>query len=266
MSEISFDKLHGLGNDYIYIDLDKYPIADIPTFARNYSNRRIGIGGDGVITYHKEPSGRYMMRIFNIDGSEGMMCGNAIRCVAKLLYERGLDRHNPMTIETRSGDKILDLTIEREEVTAARVDMGRPVVKEPDKEVLEIMGSYISVGNPHFVQFVFDDPDHYPLVEIGPRVERHDAFPDGVNFEVAQVIDPQYIKMRVWERGSGLTQACGTGATATAVAAIYHHLVEPRVTVRMPGGELVIEWSGDQRDSVFMTGPATYVYSGTLNV
>lgn len=266
MREIYFDKLHGLGNDYIYVNIDEYPIEDIPAFARKYCDRRFGIGGDGVITYHLDFSTHYMMRIFNIDGSEGMMCGNAIRCVAKLLYEQGLDWRNPMTIETQSGEKILDLTIEGDEVVATRVDMGCPVVLEGQKEVQGIEGSYISVGNPHFVQFIQGDPDDYPLAKKGPKVEQDKAFPDGVNFEVAQVVSPQHIKMRVWERGSGLTQACGTGATATAVAAIYHHLSEHRVTVEMPGGELVIEWSGNPYDSVFMTGPATYVYSGKIIV
>lgn len=266
MSQIIFDKLHGLGNDYIYIDLDKYPLADIAQFARQYSDRRKGIGGDGVITYHRQPSGHYMMRIFNLDGSEGLMCGNAIRCVAKLLYERGLDRSNPMTIETQSGDKILVLTIEGEEVTAARVDMGLPRVLEVGKRVQGIEGSYISVGNPHFIHFIESDPDDYPLAEIGPKVEHDAAFPDGVNYEVAMIQDPNTIKMRVWERGSGLTQACGTGATATAVAAINLGLVAHKVKVEMPGGSLVIEWSGKESDPVYMTGPATYVYQGIVTI
>lgn len=266
MNQITFDKLHGLGNDYIYIDLDKYPLADIAQFARQYSDRRKGIGGDGVITYNREPSGHYKMRIFNLDGSEGLMCGNAIRCVAKLLYERELDRSNPMTIETQSGDKILALTIEGGKVLAARVDMGLPRLLEAGKEVQGIEGSYVSVGNPHFVHFIESDPDDYPLADIGPRIEHDPAFPDGVNYEVAQIKDPHTIKMRVWERGSGLTQACGTGATATAVAAIALGLVAHKVQVEMPGGALIIEWSGKESDPVYMTGPATYVYQGIVTI
>lgn len=264
--EIVFDKLHGLGNDYIYVDLDRFPIEDLEGFAEKYSHRRMGIGGDGVITYNKEASGNYLMRIFNLDGSEGLMCGNAIRCVAKLLYERGLCQSNPMTINSRSGEKILALTIEGDEVTHARVDMGLPKVLERSKQVDEVEGVSVSVGNPHFINFITQEPDDYPLDTIGPRIEKHVAFPDGVNYEIAQVIDCHTIKMRVWERGSGLTMACGTGATATAVAAIHRGLADSPVTVMMPGGDLTIDWSGNEADSVFMTGPATYVFQGKVMI
>lgn len=264
--EVIFDKLHGLGNDYIYIDLDRYPIEDLEAFAIKYSDRRCGIGGDGIITYNKEPDGMYLMRILNIDGSEGMMCGNAIRCVAKLLYERGLCKDNPMAINTRSGVKILALTIEGDEVTHARVDMGKPVVLDEAMGVDEIVGTSVSVGNPHYVHFIDTDPDEYALDTVGPRVEKHEAFPEGVNYEVARVLDNHTIKMRVWERGSGLTMACGTGATATAVVAIRSGLVESSVRVMMPGGDLTIDWSGSEQDSVFMTGSATYVFQGKINI
>lgn len=264
--EVIFDKLHGLGNDYIYVDLDRFPIVDLEGFARKFSHRRTGIGGDGVITYNREASGNYLMRIFNLDGSEGLMCGNAIRCVAKLLYERGLCQANPMTINTRSGEKVLMLTIEGNEVTHARVDMGLPQVLESSKQVDEVEGVSVSVGNPHLVHFLTQDPDEYPLDTIGPRVEKHAAFPDGVNYEVAEVLDRYTIKMRVWERGSGLTMACGTGATATAVAAIHRGLADSPVKVMMPGGDLTIDWSGDESESVFMTGPATYVFQGKVMI
>ncbi|MDO5016841.1 MAG: diaminopimelate epimerase [Porphyromonas sp.] len=266
MMEVVFDKLHGLGNDYIYVDLDRYAIDDLPAFARKVSDRRFGIGGDGVITYNKEHTGHYLMRIFNIDGSEGLMCGNAIRCVAKLLYERGMCTDNPMTINTRSGEKILALTVEEGQVTAARVDMGVPTVIDTAMPVGDLQGTSVSTGNPHFVRFISNDPDDYPLQVEGPQVERHPVFPDGVNYEVAQIIDRSTIKMRVWERGSGLTLACGTGATATAVAAIAQQLADSPVRVMMPGGDLSIEWSGDPADSAFMTGPATYVFQGKIMI
>lgn len=266
MMEVIFDKLHGLGNDYIYVDLDRFPIADLEGFARRFSDRRLGVGGDGVITYNREASGIYLMRIFNLDGSEGMMCGNAIRCVAKLLYERGLCNSNPMTINTRSGEKILMLTIEDNQVTHARVDMGCPKVLEDSKQVDEVEGVSVSVGNPHFVHFMESSPEEYPLDSIGPRIEKHEAFSDGVNYEIAQVLDRNSIRMRVWERGSGLTMACGTGATATAVAAIRRGLVDSPVKVMMPGGDLTIDWSGDERDSAFMTGSATYVFQGKVMI
>lgn len=265
MREIQFDKMHGLGNDYIYIDLDRFPIEDLEAFAVKYSHRRFGIGGDGIITYNREPSGLYKMRIFNLDGSEGMMCGNAIRCVAKLLYERGLCRENPMRIDTRSGVKILELTIEGEVVTRVRVDMGVPKVGE-EQEVMQTMGCTIDVGNPHFVHFIQSDPDDYPLERVGPQMETHSAFSDGINYEVVQVKDRRTIKMRVWERGSGLTWACGTGATATAIAALHQGLVDSPVTIEMPGGDLEIEWGGGEAESAFMTGSATHVFKGILEL
>lgn len=264
--EVIFDKLHGLGNDYIYIDLDRYPLPDISAFAREFSNRRTGIGGDGVITYNKEASGHYLMRIFNLDGSEGLMCGNAIRCVGKLLYEKGLCRENRMTINTKSGTKILQLNIEQETVVSAQVDMGQPTIIASDREVMQVRGTQVSVGNPHFVHFIDEDLYSYPLQTIGPQIEHNEAFPEGINYEIARVLNRHTIEMRVWERGSGLTQACGTGATATAVAAIACGLADSPVSVQMPGGELTIDWGGTPEQSAFMTGPATYVYQGKVKI
>lgn len=264
--EITFDKLHGLGNDYIYINLDEHPLQDIPEFAKTYSPRRIGIGGDGVVTYNREPSGNYLMRIFNQDGSEGMMCGNAIRCVAKLLYERGLCRKNPMTINTQSGEKVLSLVISNGIVTDAKVDMGCPKIYDPHKTIDDIEGVWVSIGNPHFVHFIETDPNDYPLETIGPKIEHSPIFEGGINYEVARITDKHNIEMRVWERGSGLTMACGTGATATGVAAIRLGIVDSPVKVSMPGGSLVIDWGGSETLSAFMTGPATYVFQGKVNV
>ncbi len=267
--KIHFTKMHGIGNDYIYVDLDRYPIADLPAFAIKASDRHFGIGGDGVVTYNKENEDLYRMRIFNTDGSEGLMCGNAIRCVAKLVYESGLLRHNPLRILTASGIKTLELTIdEGGRMTLARVDMGKPVIETGQFEVripeAAYTGTKVSMGNPHFVTFIDSDPTDYPLDLLGPKVERHEAFPNRVNFEIVKVLGSHTIKMRVYERGSGLTLACGTGACASAVAAIRCGLAKSPVTVRMPGGDLEIEWDGDENHSVFMTGPAEISFTGEV--
>lgn len=267
--KIHFTKMHGIGNDYVYVDLDRYPIADLPAFAVKYSDRHFGIGGDGVVTYNKESDDLYRMRIFNTDGSEGMMCGNAIRCVAKLIYENGLLHQNPLKIVTASGVKTLELTVdEKDRMTLARVDMGHPVVEEETFEVAipeaTYTGTKVSMGNPHFVTFIGTDPMEYPLDVLGPKVENHLLFPNRVNFEIVQILDKHTIKMRVYERGSGLTLACGTGACASTVAAIRHGLAESPVTVRMPGGDLKIEWDSSENSSVFMTGPAEIAFIGEV--
>lgn len=269
MKEIVFHKMHGLGNDYIYINLDEFPINDLEAFARKYSDRRFGIGGDGVITYQKSNIGDYRMRVFNLDGSEALMCGNAIRCVAKLLYENNLCRKDEIKIDTLSGQKVLQLTIENGKVVNVRVDMNPPRVMDTHKsiEVADelISGVQVDVGNPHLVHFIQIDPDQYALDIIGPKVEHHQAFEDGINYEIVEVITPNHVKMRVWERGSGLTFACGTGATAIAVAGIATKLLESPVRVAMPGGDLTIEWDGNETSSAFMIGGATLVYKGIIS-
>lgn len=268
MSEIRFHKMHGLGNDYIYINLDNYPIRDLPSFARKYSDRRFGIGGDGVITYQKSDQGDYRMRVFNLDGSEALMCGNAIRCVAKLLYETALCQRDEIRIDTLSGQKVLQLTIQNNHVVGVRVDMNPPRVVDATKEIevegSAIQGVQVDVGNPHYVHFVEIDPDDYPLDTIGPLVEHHPEFEGGINYEVVRVLTPHQVKMRVWERGSGLTWACGTGATAIAVAGIATKRLESPVTVAMPGGDLTIEWDGNEASSAYMIGGATLVYEGVV--
>lgn len=265
---IRFTKMHGLGNDYIYINTDAYPIADLPRFAQVFSDRHTGIGGDGVVTYSKEPNGMYRMRIFNADGSEGMMCGNAIRCVAKLLYEGALDPKERISIITASGIKHLDLTLQGDVVTGVRVDMNPPtIVREGLKVTIPertFEGTEVSMGNPHFVTFTNEDIPSYPLDVQGPKVEQHELFPGRINFEIARVLSPSTLQMRVYERGSGLTMACGTGACATAVAGIYLGLVQSPVTVSMPGGDLLIEWAGTEEDTVYMTGPAEVAFVGEV--
>lgn len=266
--KIRFTKMHGLGNDYIYINTDAYPIADLPTFTVKYSDRHFGIGGDGIVTYSREEEGLYRMRIFNIDGSEGLMCGNAIRCVAKLLYEGGLCPSDRIDIVTASGVKHLLLTIEDEKVTGVRVDMNPPAIVRSDLMVslpeAAYTGTEVSMGNPHFVAFIEDDIPTYPLDHMGPQVEQHQLFPERINFEIAKVIAPSVIQMRVYERGSGLTLACGTGACAAAVAGIYTGRVQSPVTVQMPGGDLLIEWSGREEEPVYMTGPAEIAFEGEV--
>lgn len=267
--EIIFHKMHGLGNDYIYINLDQYPIDDLEKFARVYSDRRFGVGGDGVITYQKDNSADYLMRVFNLDGSEALMCGNAIRCVAKLLYESGLCKKNTIRINTLSGIKELSLTVDGVTVTDVRVDMNPPHVTNNYKIIylddMSVVGVQVDVGNPHFINFIDDDPDDYPLSEIGPKVENHKDFAEGINYEVVQVFNPHHVKMRVWERGSGLTFACGTGATAIAVAGIATKRLESPVKVSMPGGDLTIEWDGRESSPAYMIGGATLVYEGRIN-
>lgn len=266
--KIRFTKMHGIGNDYIYINTDAYPVGDLPAFARRYSDRHTGIGGDGVVTYSKESDGTYRMRIFNIDGSEGMMCGNAIRCVAKLLYEGELCPQTEMDIRTASGVKHLVLTVQEGVVTGVRVDMNPPRILRQELEVRtsseRYVGTEVSMGNPHYVTFVEQDIPTYPLETAGPQVERHELFPDRINFEIARVIDRSTILMRVYERGSGLTLACGTGACATAVAAIHTHRAESPVTIQMPGGDLLIEWAGEESEPVYMTGPAEIAFEGEV--
>lgn len=267
--------MHGLGNDYIYINTDLYPIPDLPSFSLKYSDRRTGIGGDGVVTYSFDKEAQcYRMRIFNIDGSEGLMCGNAIRCVAKLLYERGFVHEEVIDIVTGSGVKTIWMTIDRgtNKVTHARVDMSAPKLLSPSLDVVSESGSsyegvHVSMGNPHFVTFLETPVASFPLESEGSMVESHPTFlPDRVNFEIAHVLSPKEIQMRVYERGSGITQACGTGACGTAVAAIHRNLVTSPVDVHMPGGTLTIEWDGDFGSPVYMTGPATHVFEGSLEI
>jgi diaminopimelate epimerase len=257
--------MEALGNDYIYIDRDLYPTLDYPALSRTYSDRHTGIGGDGIVTYARGNDGTYEMRIYNKDGSEAEMCGNAIRCVAKLLYEEGLCRKDPMPIRTAAGVKELDLFISKKHrVRSARVMMGVPQVAEQPIVVEEQSGSVVDVGNPHFVLLSDSPIADFPLDVIGPRLEESATFPEGTNVEVIRPLDRQTLEMRVWERGSGLTRACGTGACASAALAIRQGLVDTTVTVQMPGGELVIDWTGEADEPIYMTGPARRVFEGTL--
>ena len=274
--------MHGIGNDYIYFNAFDQEIPDPSALAVKLSDRRFGIGGDGVILIAPSEVADARMIMFNEDGSEGKMCGNGIRCVAKYIYDYALvpEEQTTVTIETLSGIKTIELTVEDGEAVAARVDMGAAVLDPADIPVAFDGGSMIaqpldvdgteytvtavSMGNPHCVTFV-DDVDGIEIEKIGPRFENHPAFPDKVNTEFVRAIDEHTVQMRVWERGSGETWACGTGACAAAVAACLNGYCNKGedITVHLRGGDLVINYTDD---TVIMTGPATTVFEGSVEV
>ena len=282
MKKLRFTKMHGISNDYVYISTFDQPEEDWEQLAIRLSDRRTGIGGDGIILVCPSDVADAKMRIFNADGSEGMMCGNGIRCVGKFVYDKGLvpaDK-TTVTIDTLSGVKTLELTVRDGKVQSARVDMGAailtpaeiPVVFDKERmidEPLTVDGkewrvTAVSMGNPHCVTFV-DDVDGLSLEKIGPRFEHHPAFPERVNTEFVKVIDDHTLQMRVWERGSGETWACGTGACATAVAACLNGYCQKGedITVRLRGGDLVINYTDE---TVIMTGPASTVFEGEVEI
>ena len=260
--KIKFTKMHGAGNDYIYVDTTNYPIAAPEKKAIEWSKFHTGIGSDGLILIGNSDKADFSMRIFNADGSEAMMCGNGSRCVGKYVYEYGLTDKTEITLDTLSGIKILKLHVEGKTVTAVTVDMGSPLetgeVHFEDK--YPFRSTRVSMGNPHLVTFV-DDITQINLPEIGPKLENHHLFPDRTNVEFAQIVCKDTIRMRVWERGSGITQACGTGACATAVAAFINELTGRKSDIIMDGGTVTIEWD-EASGHILMTGPATKVFDG----
>ena len=239
------------------------------------SRPHFGVGADGLVLIGASQCADLSMRMFNADGSEGEMCGNAVRCIGKYAYERGLVRRETMTLQTRAGIKTLCLTVEDGRVSRVRVDMGAPILDGPSipallgegrivRRPLEAGGrafevTCVSMGNPHAVIFLHEDVDAFDVGRYGPLLERHAAFPNRTNVEFAALVAPGRIRMRVWERGSGMTLACGTGACATAVAASLCGLTGERSTLVLDGGELDVEWSGG---TVYMTGPAAFVFEG----
>ena len=282
MKKLRFTKMHGISNDYVYISTFDQPEEDWEQLAIRLSDRRTGIGGDGIILVCPSEVADAKMRIFNADGSEGKMCGNGIRCVGKFVYDKGLvpaDK-TTVTIDTLSGIKTLELTVRDGKVQSARVDMGAailspaaiPVNYDGDRMInapLEVDGktwnvTAVSMGNPHCVTFV-DDVDSLALEKLGPHFENHPAFPERVNTEFVRVIDDHTLQMRVWERGSGETWACGTGACATAVAACLNGYCQKGddITVHLRGGDLVIRYTDD---TVIMTGPASTVFEGEVEI
>lgn len=264
---IPFTKMHGAGNDYIYVNAMLHPIADPVRASILWSNRYKGIGSDGLVLIDRSsiPEADFSMRIFNADGSEAMMCGNASRCIGKYLYERGLTEKTEIRLQTRSGVKILKLTVANGLVEQVTVDMGEPILENASQFVpvdgLE-KGVFVSMGNPHYVIFTND----VNQVETkGSELEYHPAFPQRCNIEFACVESDGRIRTRVWERGSGITQACGTGACATAVAAALSDRVGRKSQIVMDGGELSIEWL-ESDNHVYMTGPAEFVFDGEIAI
>lgn len=277
---IKFTKMHGLGNDYVYIDAINQNIENESSLAKFVSDRHFGIGSDGLILICKSDVADFKMRMFNLDGSEAEMCGNGIRCVSKFVYDKGLTDKTTIKIETLAGIKTLNLNIKEGKVETVRVDMGEPIL-EPEKipvisnekpvknlklkaEGEEFKFTCISVGNPHAITIV-DNTENFNVEKFGKVLEVDKAFPKKINVEFAQIVDKQNIKMRVWERGSGETLACGTGACATAVACNLNEFTDNKVNVELLGGTLEIEWNKED-NHIYMTGPAVTVFEGTLEI
>lgn len=280
---MEFTKMQGLGNDYVYVNCLRETIKNPAEVSKFVSDRHFGIGSDGLIMICPSKVADFEMQMYNADGSRGEMCGNGIRCVAKYVYDYGLTDKTSISVETLGGIKYLDLTVEDGKVSLVKVDMGSPrlapsqipIVPENPEDTriidapLEVEGKTyymtgVSMGNPHTVVYV-DDVKGLDLVKIGPSFENHKRFPERINTEFAHVLDRKTVEMRVWERGSGETLACGTGACAVAVASILNGLTENRVTVKLLGGDLLIEWD-KEADKVYMTGLAKVVFDGEIDL
>lgn len=273
---MKFTKMHGCGNDYVYVNGFTEKVADKPKAVVALSDRHFGIGSDGVIFINPSQQADFEMEMYNADGTRAEMCGNGIRCVGKYVYDHGMTDKTSITVESFGKVKYLDLTVENGKVVKVKVNMGKPelIAKDVpvvsvheqviDEEIIVKEKSYrmtcVSMGNPHAVVFM-DDVEHLAIEEIGPYFENHERFPNRTNTEFVQVIDDSHVKMRVWERGTGETLACGTGCCATAVACVLNHLTGAHVTVQVLGGEIEIYW--DQKENlVYMTGPAVTVFEG----
>ena len=277
-----FTKMHGCGNDYVYIDgaREKVRQEEKPGLVKRLSDRHFGIGGDGVIFINPSQEADFEMEMYNMDGSRAEMCGNGIRCVAKFVYDRGLTDQTHISIVSCGKIKYLDLTVEGGKVSTVKVNMGSPILTAGEIPVIarngedrvigqdiEVDGSIyqmtcVSMGNPHAVVFV-EDAAGLDLEKIGPLFENHALFPKRVNTEFVKILDRDTVEMRVWERGTGETLACGTGACAAAVAGILNGLTNDTVTVKLPGGCLSVQWDRE-RNLVYMTGPAATVFEGEI--
>lgn len=276
---MKFTKMHGIGNDYVYVDCTEQELEHPDAVSRYVSDRHFGIGADGLILIKASRTADFCMDMYNADGSRGEMCGNGIRCVAKYVYDHGLTDKDEIAIETLAGIKYLKLTVTDGKVEKVRVNMGAPILKPDEipvaaerepvvKEPIEVCKktwemTCVSMGNPHAVIFIDTPVKEFPLEQIGPHFENHERFPRRTNTEFVRVLDRNTMEMRVWERGSGETLACGTGTCATAVAAVLNGLCERKVLVHLLGGDLEIEW--DEADGcVYMTGTATTVFDGEI--
>lgn len=279
---MKFTKMHGCGNDYVYVNGFEENIADEAKAAIIVSDRHFGIGADGLIIIKPSDIADFEMVMYNADGSRGAMCGNGVRCVAKYVYDHKLTDKTSISVASMGSIKYIDVDVENGKVVSAKVDMGSPVLEakkipvlsENEKAVNEkitvdgkdYLMTCVSMGNPHAVVFTDIPVNEFPLEKIGPKFENNPVFPDRVNTEFVNITDRKNLNMRVWERGSGETLACGTGTCATVVAAILNGYVDNDVTVHLIGGDLKISWSGNEADSVFMTGPAETVFSGEIDL
>lgn len=277
---MKFTKMQGCGNDYIYVNCLEETVREPERTAVYVSDRHFGIGSDGLILICPSEKADFRMAMYNADGSEGKMCGNGVRCIAKYVYDYGLTDKRQISIETLGGIKYLDLTVEGGEVTRVKVDMGSPVFKPGDIPVRadgerfvnepvvvddrEYRVTAISMGNPHAVVFV-EDTESLPMEKIGPKFELHQMFPDRINTEFVQVLNKKEVNMRVWERGSGETLACGTGACATVVACVLNGFTDNEITVHLLGGDLLLNYDRE-RETVWMTGPAAVVCDGAISL
>ena len=276
---LKFTKMHGLGNDYVYMDAINQKIENREELAKYVSDRHFGIGSDGLILICESKVADFRMQMFNSDGTEAEMCGNGIRCVGKFVYDKKMTNKDIVTIETLAGIKTLKLTIKDGKVEKARVDMGEPIL-EPSKipviskempvknlklkvEDKEFNFTAVSMGNPHAITFIDEDVKEFELEKYGKPVEINDAFPKRTNVEFINIVDRNNIKMRVWERGAGETLACGTGACASAVASVLNGYTDRNVNVELLGGILEIEWN-EENNHVYMTGSATTVFEGEI--
>jgi diaminopimelate epimerase len=272
--------MHGIGNDYIYINCFEETLGDPGALSVRLSDRHVGIGGDGIILICPSETADFKMRMFNADGSEAQMCGNGIRAFGKYVFDKGLTKKTILTVETKAGIKQLTLNIENSRVVTVRVDMGEPVLFASDIPVKAQTPQFIdqpvtaggdvyhitcvSMGNPHAVVYT-DDVAALDLPRIGPPLENHPIFPERANIEFVQVVDDRTLKMRVWERGSGETLACGTGACASLVASVLNNKTQRRARLELLGGALDIEWS-ETSGHVYMTGPAAFVFDGEIEI
>jgi len=279
-TDMKFTKMHGAGNDYVYVDCTKEELANPSMVSKYISDRHFGIGSDGLILIKSSNKADFFMEMYNADGSQGKMCGNGIRCVGKYVFDNGLTDKTTVKVDTLSGIKILDLIVEDGKVTRAKVNMGSPILIAKDIPVItdsekviaqdiEVNGktyqmTCVSMGNPHAIVYV-DSTDDLKIQEIGPYFEMNERFPEQVNTEFVQVVDRKNLKMRVWERGSGETLACGTGACASLVATVLNGLCDDTAVLHLIGGDLKITWD-QNADIVYMEGPATTVFTGEIDI
>ena len=274
---MKFTKMQGIGNDYVYVNCLQETIENPSELAKKISDRHYGVGSDGLIMINPSDKADFEMEMYNADGSRGEMCGNGIRCVAKYVYDYGLTDKTSISVETLAGIKYLDLTVEDGKVVLVKVDMGKPMLRPEEVPVVsekeevidepitvdgqEYRMTCVSMGNPHAVVFIDQDVKEFPLETVGVKFENHERFPKRVNTEFVNILDRHTAQMRVWERGSGETLACGTGACAVAVACALNGLTEDEVTVKLLGGDLQIKWDRE-KNTVYMTGPAEVVFDG----